>query len=264
VSAPGRADPYRDAFLARCRAQREPGQEDVRASGLHGLTPSSESGRIALLVTDDRALPALADLLGQARAGTVNVFAGASRCTALLEARAGWLTAGPTTAMVRPELSSLPNPRLPAGLTIRAVARLPGDPVDAVPLEDAAALVVAVDPMVGEPPEELAAYLRSLPAELRLLAAVDAAGAVRATGGGGAFGLGATVVFISTDTGWRGRGVATAMTAAALRAAREAGATRAVLDASDAGRGIYTRLGFEAVARTTRYWMREPDEAGRG
>jgi GNAT superfamily N-acetyltransferase len=252
---------YSEAFLARCRAQREPGQEDVDSPGLCGLAPSRGTGRVGLLVIDDRALPTLADLLGEARTGTVNVFADAPRCAALLDALPLWRTAGPTTAMVRGELSSLPAVGLPSELSMRAVARLPGDPADAVPLEDAVALVAAVDPMVLESPDELAVYLRSLPAELALFAAVDAAGVVRATGGGGAFGAEATVMFISTDRRWRGRGVATAMTAAALLAARKAGATRAVLDASDPGRGIYSRLGFSAITQTKRYWMREPHEA---
>jgi ribosomal protein S18 acetylase RimI-like enzyme len=226
-----------------------------------GLIPSKNSGRVVLLVTDDRALSTLAELLGQARTGTVNVFVSAPRCAALLDAHPAWSAAGPTTAMVCGELSSLSAPGLPGGLTMRPVARLPGDPADAVALEDAVALVAAVDATVAEP-DEFAAYLRSLPSEWALLAAVNADGAVCATSGGGAFGSDATVIFVNTDPRWRGRGVATAMTAAALLAAREAGATRAVLDATDPARGIYARLGFEVVTRTTRYSMRDPQAAG--
>jgi hypothetical protein len=44
------------------------------------------------------------------------------------------------------------------------------------------------------------------------------------------------------------------MTAAALLAAGAHGARQACLDATDAGRSIYLRLGFEAVARTTRFF----------
>jgi hypothetical protein len=45
------------------------------------------------------------------------------------------------------------------------------------------------------------------------------------------------------------------MTAAALHAARAAGATRAGLDASAAGARIYRRLGFETVAEMTRFYQ---------
>lgn len=99
----------------------------------------------------------------------------------------------------------------------------------------------------------LAGYLRSLSPAFRLLAAVDRDGAVRATSGVGVFGPRAAVVCVNTDPGWRSRGVGTAMTAAALGIARAAGAEQACLDASDAGSSIYRRLGFEAVARTTRF-----------
>ena len=46
----------------------------------------------------------------------------------------------------------------------------------------------------------------------------------------------------------RGRGLGTAMTAPALRHARERGACRACLTATAAGQGIYERLGFEVAA----------------
>jgi len=37
------------------------------------------------------------------------------------------------------------------------------------------------------------------------------------------------------------------------------GARRACLDASDAGRSIYLRLGFETVSQTVRFFGRERD-----
>jgi hypothetical protein len=43
------------------------------------------------------------------------------------------------------------------------------------------------------------------------------------------------------------------MTAAALRAAREAGARQGCLDATAAGFSIYRRLGFETLTRTTQF-----------
>jgi len=64
----------------------------------------------------------------------------------------------------------------------------------------------------------------------------------------------ASVFFVNTDPGWRRRGIGQEMTAAALRAARQSGARRASLDASDAGRSIYSRLGFEAVSPAVRFF----------
>jgi ribosomal protein S18 acetylase RimI-like enzyme len=58
---------------------------------------------------------------------------------------------------------------------------------------------------------------------------------------------------VNTDPGRRGRGIGQAMTAQALSAARRAGARFAALDASDAGRSIYLRLGFDVVGMLTRF-----------
>lgn len=43
------------------------------------------------------------------------------------------------------------------------------------------------------------------------------------------------------------------MTATALRLAHQSGARDAGIDASDAGRELYLRLGFEAATPTTRF-----------
>jgi ribosomal protein S18 acetylase RimI-like enzyme len=93
--------------------------------------------------------------------------------------------------------------------------------------------------------------LETVPA-IGLFAAVDGEGAVRATSGWGVFGTQASVIFVNTDPDWRGRGIGQAMTAAALRAAGDRGARQASLDATDAGRSIYRRLGFESAGRATR------------
>ncbi len=106
----------------------------------------------------------------------------------------------------------------------------------------------------ADPPDVFAGYLRALPAAIRLFAAVDEDGAVRATAGAGMFGNEASVMFVNTDPDWRRRGIGRAMTAAALRAARGCGALRAGLDASKAGTSIYVRIGFERVSPTTRFF----------
>ncbi|HEY3736415.1 MAG TPA: GNAT family N-acetyltransferase [Jatrophihabitans sp.] len=118
-------------------------------------------------------------------------------------------------------------------------------------------MAVLADPMTGEGPEELAIHLRSLPSAFRLYAAVDGDGAVRATAGCGVFAADATVIFVNTHPCWRLRGIGRAMTAAALRAAQDAGARCACLDASAAGLPIYRQLGFETVARAIRYFRGE-------
>jgi ribosomal protein S18 acetylase RimI-like enzyme len=236
-------DVYVAAFAARCDAKRGPGQPVLDAPGIRGLLEPAR-----LLVSDDRAYDTLAGL--RLRTGMVNVLAAAPRCAELLGA---W-TAKPLTAMVCPDLRSVPVLPLPDGLALRPVRRLPGDPVDGVPLEAAVeAAVAAADPAIDDTPEEFAAYLRSLPPADRLLAAVDRDGVVRATSASGAAGTAASVYLVNTDPAWRRRGIGRAMTAAALHAARESGARRGSLDSTEAGLSIYRRLGFEAVGAITQF-----------
>ena len=78
--------------------------------------------------------------------------------------------------------------------------------------------------------------------------------AVRATSGSGVFDTYANVMFVNTHPDWRHRGIGRAMTAAALRAARDSGATQACLDATAEGKAIYASLGFEAAAEATRFY----------
>jgi ribosomal protein S18 acetylase RimI-like enzyme len=102
-------------------------------------------------------------------------------------------------------------------------------------------------------PDALTAYLRSLPGDPRLFAAVDQDGVVRGTSGSRTFGSDAYAFFVNTDPGWRRRGIGLAMTAAALRSSWRRGATRASLDASDSGAALYRRLRFTAVAQITQF-----------
>lgn len=69
------------------------------------------------------------------------------------------------------------------------------------------------------------------------------------TVGGGIVGL----YNISTRTAHRGKGIGTAMTAKPLLDAREAGFGTAVLQASEEGFPIYSRLGFEVSGSFTEY-----------
>jgi len=55
----------------------------------------------------------------------------------------------------------------------------------------------------------------------------------------------AGIYFVATMPEARGRGIGSAATRAAMRYARDAGATRAALQSSDSGFGVYRSLGFE-------------------
>jgi ribosomal protein S18 acetylase RimI-like enzyme len=242
---------YVAAFLARCDAAQRPGQAKVDELDVHGLGPSSDNRRIRLLVTEDRGYDVLSGLLEKARAGLVDVFATAARCARLINGDPAWRTET-VTAMICRELQAVPAVSLPGDLSLRPVRRLIEDAPDGVPLEDAVAAATLADPRINDP-RAVTDFLRSLPAAMRFFAAVDGDGVVRATAGSGAFGTYASVIFVNTDPTWRGRGVGRAMTAAALRAAVQSGARHAGLDATEAGLGIYQRLGFEVVAPTTRF-----------
>lgn len=150
------------------------------------------------------------------------------------------------------DLRTVPAASLPREFTFRPVQR-PDDEPGGVALHDAVAAATFAARAIEESPAVLADFLRSLPSTFRLFAAVDDGGAVRATSGFGVFGEHATVIFVNTDPGWRGRGIGQAMTANALHAARCSGASRACLDASAAGRSIYHRLGFETAGTLTRF-----------
>ena len=220
--------------------------------GIHGLVSADGESPTQLLVLDDRAFGVLSAVLPLASAGTIRVLDAAGRCAELLRRDGTW-TPKAVTAMVCGDLRTVPEPTLPAGLTLRPVCRVPADPPHGVPLTDA----VAAAGRAASPGElstaELATYLRSLPQGTRVFAAVDDDGEVRGTSGVRTFGPEAYVFFVNTDPGWRRRGVGLSMTAAALRSAAESGATRASLDASGPGVPLYRRLGFTAVAQLTQF-----------
>ncbi|HOD05671.1 MAG TPA: GNAT family N-acetyltransferase [Anaerolineaceae bacterium] len=65
-------------------------------------------------------------------------------------------------------------------------------------------------------------------------------------------GLEGYILSVFTHPDWRRRGVATALMQAILDYLRAKGIRRACLHASDAGRPVYEKLGFEAVTREMR------------
>ena len=230
---------------------RRRGRTTVEGVGLLGVLPGSEDPGIQLLVIDDRAHDELADLLPEARGGMIRILGTATRCAQLVADQLAW-SSDRVTAMVCSDLHTVHRLTLPSDLTLQPVQRL-GDDGGGVALADAVAAAMSASSAIEDPPAVFAKYLRSLPATFRLFAAVDRLGAVRATSGSGVFGPYATVIFVNTEPDWRGRGVGQAMTAQALRAASRAGARQASLDASDAGRSIYLRLGFDNAGTVIRF-----------
>jgi GNAT superfamily N-acetyltransferase len=230
---------------------RRADQSEVNQPGLYGLLGCDEDPRLQLLVTDDQAYTGLVTLCARARAGMVTVFAAAARCAESFDRDTAWRSSSSSTAMICRDLTAVPRLALPDALRLRAVRRIAEDPPDGVALEDAVAAVVLAAP--GVDPQGLTAFLQSLPEATQLLAAVDSEGRVRATSGWQLSGRHARIILVDTDPAWRGRGIGTAMTSAALQAAQLRGAREATLDASAAGRSIYLRLGFESVSQTRRF-----------
>ena len=246
--AGGERELYVRHFRERLLAMGGPAREVVEGPGLVALpgTAAEADGRI--LVTDDRAHDQLRALLPTVHALVVNVFSAAEACRRLVRERGGYRPDA-CTAMVCADLAVIPEPLLPPGLTPWPV--VDGSPV---PLEAAAAAALASDP-TASPAQELEPflrYLRSIP-HARFFAATDARGVVRATAASATYGTSTGVFFVNTDPSWRRRGVGSAMTALALRAAAEEGARTSVLDASSSGYRIYRRLGFTPVGELTHF-----------
>ncbi len=68
----------------------------------------------------------------------------------------------------------------------------------------------------------------------------------------------AGIYFVATMPEARGRGIGAAVTRAAMRYARDIGATRAALQSSDAGFSVYRGLGFEQRCVVSAYEWRSP------
>jgi ribosomal protein S18 acetylase RimI-like enzyme len=246
-------DLYSAAFVARLGHEVDRGWRSVAAPGIRGVVCTDEERMIRLLVTDDRGYDTLATEVVAARSGVAIVFERASRCHTFLRGQSGWRADRPSTAMVLGNVDVVPVTTLPGGLVLRPVNRLASEAPDGVPLEDAVAVAIASDPGITDPADEFAGFLRRLPSAVRLFAAVDDGGVVHATSGCEVFGEYARILFVNTEPGRRRRGIGQAMTAEALRAAAALGARRAVLHATVDGTSVYTRLGFEAAGRLTRY-----------
>ncbi len=236
---------FAEAFLRRARFSAQSGGTLFDDPGLVGL--QLRDGRVSLLVVDDQALAPLATLLDQQPQGVIRVLPAASRSRAMLEAQPRWGTES-LTAMVCRDLMAVPDVPLPESVALRPVSLDPGGAEGFVDLIEVTAMVVEADPAAaGEDPERMAASLRAVRPAPTFYAAVDSSGAVRGTSSCRVFGRDASIFFINTHQDWRRRGIGRSMTGAALHAARDAGATRACLDATDVGASIYLSVGFESA-----------------
>ncbi|HEY4346036.1 MAG TPA: GNAT family N-acetyltransferase [Gaiellaceae bacterium] len=244
---------YVDGFVSQ-HMLRHPEDSAIDEPGARGTVSSCGDRVIRLVVADDRAYDHVSARTSGARTGIVKVFEAARRCDELLRSQAHWEPQRPVRAMVYRDLRALPEAALPEGLSLRPVRRLDDDALEGVALEDAVALALLADPGITESSRSFADHLRSLPPAINLFAAIDDGGTVRATSGAGVFGQEASILFVNTDPSWRARGIGRAMTAAALVAARLAGAQRATLDATDVAASVYMRLGFEDAGRMTRFF----------
>jgi ribosomal protein S18 acetylase RimI-like enzyme len=245
---------YAAAFQRHAASLLPAGHRLIDHDGLLGFagTPAWPDAR--LLVTDDKALSLLHEMLFSVSAGTIKVLDTAPGCRALLDQTPSWVRDS-VTAMVCLDLNAVPDLPIPDGLTFHPVRRSPTDETDGTALTHAAAayLHAQAAATTTAPLDQFISYLRSLPDRVRLFAAVDGSGVVQATSASEATDEDARVFFVSTHPSCRGRGIGTAMTAAALHDAARSGSRKASLESTHAGIGIYTRLTFEPVSAVSVY-----------
>lgn len=240
-------DIYCDAFVARNRHELVGEQVTLVTPGLRVVA------LIRLLVSDDSGYDRFVAEVTTAPRGVVFCFEQASRCCEFLRDQPGWSSGRSEVAMVLRDLAALPDATLPDGLALRSVNRAATEGPGTVSLKDAAAAAVVSDLSITESADEVAGFLGRLPPSAHLFAAVDESGTARATSACHVFGDYAQIFFVNTEPAWRRRGIGSAMTLEALRAAASLGAQRALLHATDFGASLYERLGFEAVGLLTRY-----------
>ncbi len=164
----------------------------------------------------------------------------------------GYVVVQSVLAMGMLSLAAVPAIPLPPTVTMQ--------PVDVHGTEDTISVEEALLVDVLHGGTDAASARRDLPLEaealrglpgVTMLAAVDTGGSCVATAGTRVVGKSALVSAVATIPQYRRRGIAAALTAAALEAARQAGAVRAFLDASS-GEGVYARLGFRPIGMVTR------------
>jgi GNAT superfamily N-acetyltransferase len=157
----------------------------------------------------------------------------------------GWDVVEVRHAMALPDLDLIRPAPMPPEVSVQPVAVRHGGA--GYPLEPALRLAVdygeKTQPAATRDLELEAQMLRRL-SGIQFFAATTSDGSCVGTAGSRVVDSSALVASVATYPTARRRGIGTAMTAVALRAAATAGAVDAYLDATDAGCGIYRRLGF--------------------
>lgn len=248
--APGPAPTWDDYIGFRTRAllrmaalaDLEVVQEDGLIAAVSAADPSRGALILSAAVPESRLDAALAR-------GRPQWFALLPPAEPLADAvaRRGWDEHELRTAMALPDLEHLAVPEMPAGVEVQPVAIRQG--ATGFPLQEA--IQLAFTYTESTPPAtrdlEIEAQLLGQLTGIRFFAAVAHDGSLVGTAGSRVVGGSALVASVATHPASRGRGIATAMTAVALRAAADAGATEAYLDATEAAVGIYRRLGFREI-----------------
>jgi len=230
---------HRLAELAGLHLLQEP--------GIVGALSRERGSRGALLLSAAVDRAGVEEVLREGTPQWVALLPPAAELAPLLAER-GWDVQEERVTMAMDDLDQLAVPALPTGVELRQVAVRPG--AEGYPLDEAMRLAF----LYGEP--ETPAAIRDLEIEARLLrqlpgirffAAVAADGSCVGTAGSRVVDGAALVASVATHPSVRRQGIGTAMTAIALQAAAQAGATRAYLDATPLAVGIYRRLGFAEI-----------------
>jgi GNAT superfamily N-acetyltransferase len=240
-------DIYCDAFVA-------PNRHELDSGSVVRITPGVRCvAHVRWLVTDDDGYDDLVTEVATGQPGVVLVFEHAPRCNGFLRDQPGWTADATEMAMVLRDIDDMSSASLPDGLDLRPVDRLGAGAPNAVPLKDAVTAAKRSDPSITDSADDVASYLSGLPPSVRVFAAVDETGVVRATSACHVFGEYTQIFFVSTEPAWRRQGIGGATTAGALRGAASLGAHRAILHSTADGSSVYRRLGFEALGLLTRY-----------
>ena len=246
------SSPTWDGYVAfRTRALQRlaalTGGHVVAEPGLVRLVADDEAVRGGVLLWGSVEPAAVADVLAAEGAPQWVALLPPAADLAPVVAEAGWSSQELRTAMALPDLTRLREAPLPPDVVIGPVAVRQSS--EGSSLEEAVRLSVLYgeDPSASSRDLELEAQLLRRLSGIRFFAALDAEGRCVATGGSRVVDGAALVAGVATLPSHRRRGIGTAITAVALRAAAEAGAREAFLDSSPEGVGIYQRLGFAEI-----------------
>lgn len=256
----GHAVPSWDGYLDfRSRALQRmaalAGVRFVRLDGVVACVGADPSTRGAVVVTSAVPESRLDEVLAYGVPHWIALLPAAAPLAAAVAAR-GWSAQEERTAMALPDLRHLEVPALPPEVEVRPVAVRQN--AEGFPLSEALGLALSYASPTTPSERDLALeaqLVRRLP-EIRFFAAVGPDGSLLSTAGSRVVDRAALVASVATHPAARGRGIGTAMTAIALRAAADAGATAAYLDARGEATQMYRRLGFQALGPVR--WCERP------